>query len=83
MAGMSPAALARCKRLVIRSISEDESYRVALEVFDPRGGAEPRKVDEYVSRTPQDTARVRAAFMRKHRVPSQNVTETVDGDRAN
>lgn len=70
MAGMSPAALARCKKLKLSTIEEG---RTLLEVTDPRAGE--KVVDTYTARTDQDVMRIRRAFVKKHSIPAENVRD--------
>ncbi len=72
-AGMSPRALARCRRLVITDISDrDNPFRKKFEVFDPR--QKDMCIFNISVRTPQDERRLRQGLMGKYRIPSQNVS---------
>lgn len=71
---MSKAALDRCKRLVIEPVSDPKgAYRMRLQVIDPRWG--DRVVEGHISRTRQDTARIKTNVMARYSIPSQLVTE--------
>lgn len=71
---MSKAALDRCKRLVIEPMEDPKgAYRMRIRVMDPRLNG--RVVDVHISRTKQDTARIKTHYMARHRIPSQLVTE--------
>lgn len=68
MAGMSPTALARCRRLTIR---RGVGGLVKLEVTDPRLNG--RVVAEYTAKNAQDETRVKRAYMAEYRIPIENV----------
>lgn len=67
--GMSAAALARCKRLMIEDLGDG---RKRLVVTDPR--LPDHEVAVSITRTPQDEERIKRAMMGKHRIPAQLVT---------
>lgn len=67
--GMSAAALARCKRLMIEELGDG---RKRLVVTDPRLAG--REVAVATASTPQDEERIKRAMMGKHRIPIELVT---------
>jgi len=72
--GMSEAALARCRRLTITDVSDEDSpFRKELMVHPP--SPDDRVLETIVVRTPQDLARVKRSYMAKYRIPPENITE--------
>lgn len=80
-AGMSPAALARCKMLVIEKVKDSDNFRVELKVGDPRRPGQV--IEKHVVRIASDVTRLERALMGKYRIPKEKVTRVgFDGDPA-
>lgn len=69
MAGMSPLALSRCRKLLIRKQLDGH---VKLEVTDPRLNG--KVVAEYLAKNAQDEMRVKRSYMAQYRIPPENIT---------
>jgi hypothetical protein len=77
---MSKAALARCRSMKIVDESLDESYRVVLQVYDPKITPD-KPVVEYSIRNKANFERIFIGAVRKYRVPRENIfKERVDGN---
>jgi hypothetical protein len=74
--GMSPAALRRCRTLVVAPIGDPEDHRQKITVYSP--GPNERVLDTLIVRTPQDLSRVMRSYRAKYRIPSENVTVLSD-----
>lgn len=67
MAKMSPAALSRCRSLVV---SERRNSHWLISVFDPKRKSAVRT---YMARVEADVRRITGVFMQTFQVPKENV----------
>jgi len=69
MPGLSKSALERCRKMVITHL---QNGRYELKVTDPRLGE--RSVISQVVRTEHDLYRYKLNFMKRYRIPQENIT---------
>lgn len=69
--GMSPNALARCRRMKI-TLDNTGGYSALIQIEDPGQGG--KVCATYKCRLPSDTERVQRNWVAKYKIPPENVT---------